>query len=386
MKLLFFMNHYPDSRNGGIENVTRILAEQLKINGYTIHLRYLYESKFDHTDDSIFVSCKRIGLETIEAEIKSMIEESGIDIIINRCVLFASPIIRQAISTTKCILITTYNNKPTISPRRIKSIWNDNSINFIKKILITTLYPIYSRRSKRRLIQLHQNSYIASDATVLLSKNYIDEYADLYGVSKEKIAIINNPIKYNQLSPTIDLKSKEKIILMVTRLDEEQKCIIKALKIWENVSRSKPDWRLLIIGNGPDEERIKTYAKLHYINNIEFLPACDPTPYYRKASIFLMTSKNEGWPNTLNEAMYYGCVPIVLGTFSAVYDIIDNDINGFIIQANDENQDTVNLQKALQTALSEFGKLHDIGTAAILKTERLCVNNIVSQWEKLFKN
>lgn len=386
MKLLFFMNHYPDSRNGGIENVTRILAEQLKINGYSIHLRYLYESKFDHTDDSIFVSCKRIGLETIEAEIKSMIEESGIDIIINRCVLFASPIIRQAISTTKCILITTYNNKPTISPRRIKSIWNDNSINFIKKILITTLYPIYSRRSKRRLIQLHQNSYIASDATVLLSKNYIDEYADLYGVSKEKIAIINNPIKYNQLSPTIDLKSKEKIILMVTRLDEEQKCIIKALKIWENVSRSKPDWRLLIIGNGPDEERIKTYAKLHYINNIEFLPACDPTPYYRKASIFLMTSKNEGWPNTLNEAMYYGCVPIVLGTFSAVYDMIDNEKNGYIVESYTEDKDIEEMYKVIVNLSSEPENLNNMALFSIEKTQRLSLENIVPQWIQLFNN
>ena len=54
------MNHYPDSRNGGIETVTRILGEQFYRNGHVVHIRYLFDSKYAHSDDSIFKSCEQI--------------------------------------------------------------------------------------------------------------------------------------------------------------------------------------------------------------------------------------------------------------------------------------------------------------------------------------
>ena len=50
----------------------------------------------------------------------------------------------------------------------------------------------------------------------------------------------------------------------------------------------------------------------------------------------MMTSHIEGWPMTLLEAQQYGCVPIVYNTFAALSEIIENNVNGYIIGKYDE--------------------------------------------------
>ena len=49
-----------------------------------------------------------------------------------------------------------------------------------------------------------------------------------------------------------------------------------------------------------------------------------------------MTSHIEGWPMTLLEAQQYGCIPIVFNTFAALPEIIENNVNGYIIEKYNE--------------------------------------------------
>lgn len=386
MAILFVMNHYPDSRNGGIENVTRLLSAKLKEIGYSIHIRFLYKSDFDHSDDSIFDSCEYLEWNNIEKEFKSIVLTYNIDVIVNRCVIIAAPILRKSIDGTGCKLITTYNNKPTLTSRRIGEIWGDSSISFSKKIAIMMFYPIYRHRSIKRLRELHQTCYQSTDALVLLSSQYVKEYTDLYGVDKDKIFVINNPIKSGIGITESELERKEKIVLMVTRLDEEQKCVIKALKLWNAISATMSDWRLVIIGSGPDEEKIKTYCKNEKLRSVKFISATNPTEYYKRSTIFLMTSRNEGWPNTLNEAMRYGCIPVVLATFSAVYDMIDNEKNGYIVESDTEEKDIEEMHKVIANLSSETENLNSMALFSIEKTQRLSIENIIPQWIQLFNN
>ena len=48
-----------------------------------------------------------------------------------------------------------------------------------------------------------------------------------------------------------------------------------------------------------------------------------------------MASGYEGWPLTIIESMKYGCVPIVTGSFSSIYDIIEDGRDGSIVKDND---------------------------------------------------
>lgn len=379
------MNHYPDSRNGGIENVTRLLSEQLKDKGYVIHVRFLYPSPFDHSDNSLFESCKYVTPTHVGDEVGALVRQEGIGIIVNRCVIFASPIIREALAGKECRLITTYNNKPTLDVRKIRELWADHKLGILAKFGVTLAYPWYKRRSIQHLKLKHQRSYEASDNTVLLSTQYIPEYAEIYGVGTDKMVVINNPLKSGVSISDADFARKEKTVLMVTRLDEKQKCVIKALEVWMKLCRRYSDWKLQIVGSGPDEAKIKAFSISENIHNVEFIPACNPAEYYRKASLFLMTSRNEGWPNTLNEAMRYGCVPVVLATFSAIYDMIDHGVNGYIVETGTDDMDVLRLVDAVGSVMPDSQRLSNVARAAIKKTEHLSIENIIPQWEMLFE-
>lgn len=386
MNVLFFMNHYPDSLNGGIENVTRILSQEFHKIGWCVDVAFLYESQFDHSDDSIFCNCRKINIDKIKKEIRNWITEKKIDIIINRCVIFASPLLKKAIGKNKCKLITTYNNKPTINPPTLNEIGLIKNISTAKLFLINAIYPLFCKRSIFKLRKRHQRSYKMSDATVLLSAHYVSEYSELMHIDTKKLVVINNPIKNEIGISDNDLDKKEKIILMVTRLDEAQKCILKALKIWNNIRQLKNEWKLVIVGSGPDEDMIKTFTESNGIRNVEFIRASDPTQYYKTASIFLMTSRNEGWPNTINEAMRMGCVPIVLATFSAVYDMVDDSYNGYIIPCQDEQNDIRLVSERLLTCISNSAERIKLAKNAIIKTQHLSIDKIAINWVDLICN
>lgn len=92
-----------------------------------------------------------------------------------------------------------------------------------------------------------------------------------------------------------------------------------------------PDWSLEFVGDGfqlDDLRRLATKMNLERVTFHGFLP---PQDFYKKSKIFLMTSDYEGWGLTLTEAMQYKCVPLVMSTYSSVYDIIDDGKNGFLI-------------------------------------------------------
>lgn len=380
------MNCYPDSRNGGIENVTRMLSQQFYVKGINIHVRYLVNTEFEHTDDSIFLSCRSIKPHEIKQEITDAVIYNDIDVIINRCVIFATPILKQCVSGTRCRIITTYNNKPTLIPPTIKEVFGNNDISLWKKLLIAITYPVFRVRSISKLRKKHRQSYDSSDMTILLSDRYIAEYVDLMGIKSDKLTVINNPIKEDLRISDTDFSNKEKIILMVTRLDETQKCVIKALKIWKGLQLYADGWKLVIVGNGPDETKIKLYSNQHNIPHVDFIPACNPTNFYRKSSIFLMTSRNEGWPNTINEAMRMGCVPVVIASFSAIFEMIDDEKNGFVIPQTDESNEITDCISKLKNLICNDSKRYEMGVQAINKTERLSIDVISNKWTELFKS
>ena len=114
------------------------------------------------------------------------------------------------------------------------------------------------------------------------------------------------------------MNEKENTVLFVGRIDNRSKKIFTLLDIWENIDID--DWKLVIVGDGPDKKEVE--KKANKIKNIEMVGFKVPDEYYKKASIFCMTSIFEGFPMSLTEAMQNGCVPIIFGSFPAAYDII----------------------------------------------------------------
>ena len=267
-------------------------------------------------------------------------------------------------------------------------VFEHNSPNYIN--VADKLSPLFSLKGfLRRLMQPYfvikarkrkQYLYSYCNKYILLSAHYIDEFVHFSRLEMDysKVLFINNPI--NVCKEITVSTSKSNVILFVGRLVRE-KCVDKMLFSWERLNKKLPDWKFLIIGDGPERERCESIVLTNKLKNVFFYGFTDPTPYYAEAKIFWMMSRYEGWPMTLIESMQYSCVPIALDTFSSLYDIIEQGENGFIVpDGNIGEFEDCTLSLAKDENLYKV-----ISFNAKRSIYKFDVSNIIVEWLKLLQ-
>ena len=98
-----------------------------------------------------------------------------------------------------------------------------------------------------------------------------------------------------------------------------------------------------------------------------------------------MTSRSEGWGNTLIEAMRFACVPIAFATYTAVYDIIDNRINGIILRQSSKSIEIEDCKKAIVELINDNKSRNNMALNACEKVKKFSAKIIAKQWIKLFE-
>jgi glycosyltransferase involved in cell wall biosynthesis len=199
-----------------------------------------------------------------------------------------------------------------------------------------------------------------------------------------KFVAIGNSLSFDVFATGEEVKAKEKIVLIVARIDEDSKRITMALKVWRRVEKdgSGTDWKLFIVGSGDDERYCQRLARKWNLQNVVFTGRQDPIPYYRKASVFMMTSAHEGFPMTLGEAQQMGVVPIAFGSFAAVYDIIEHNHNGLIIPDKNIGE----YAKQLKNLMLGSSKRQRLAENAIKSCQKLSIDTFIEKWVALFSH
>ena len=180
-----------------------------------------------------------------------------------------------------------------------------------------------------KITKHHSEFYNWCNHYVLLSEAFINDFKRVNLYRQRKVSIINNPLTINTISIST-VETKEKEILFVGRLNL-QKGIDYLLEIWKRFSPLVPDYKLSILGEGELRDEINTYISENNLRNISVLGyQSDMIPFYKRSQFLLMTSRFEGYPLVLAEAMAFGCVPFAFNSFGSVYDIITPDVGEII--------------------------------------------------------
>lgn len=373
MNILFYLTRYPGV--GGIENVTNMIATKLLENNQVSILSHVQQKDIDRLQGvtTYYMPNTNRWETTQNFEFADMLFATN---------KFDVVIYQDSYASTEhivCSMTKKYNIPLYVfehnSPLFIYNKRELDSICTIKGLLRRLLHPYLLYKEVRRKRYLFENS----TRYVLLSKRFVPEFCKLIGANRNdsRITYINNPIMSNEVPSELQ---KENIILCVCRLTRE-KCVNKMLMMWKRISSELPNWKFIIVGDGPERPKLEHYVKKSLVQRVEFIGFAEPTKYYQKAKIFWMTSKYEGWGMTLIEAMQQGCVPVAYQTFSSISDIIDNGNNGFLILPDDMDSFIV---KSVLLAKKENLRI-EMSSSAIRKTDNFSIEKIINKWYKLLE-
>ena len=226
-----------------------------------------------------------------------------------------------------CKIINCYHLAPDFLLRRKEqgSLW---------KSLKVYTYNIIKGRFKWM-----RDMYEIADDFVLLSSTFKIDFQRIYRIPNgDKLSFIPNPLSFDRIISKDIILRKKKQVLIVSRLEEFPKNICSALRIWKQIESKVDDWNLILAGYGKDQQKILNYANKLQLRHFEFVGKTDnPQSLYAESSLFMMTSLSEGFGMTLTESLQSACIPLAFDNFSALHDILEDGVNGFIIPMERED-------------------------------------------------
>ncbi|BCW97011.1 MAG: glycosyltransferase [Fimbriimonadales bacterium] len=207
----------------------------------------------------------------------------------------------------------------------------------------TTAFLKSESRKKRLTGRLIPLMYPLADTVVAVSTGVQHDLARLAPHARAKIRVIYNPVitpdlyQLRQISVAHPwfIDKHVPIVLGVGRLSP-QKDFSTLLQAFDCIRRQMSA-RLVILGEGELRSQLDQLAAELGIQDDFDLPGFDPNPfrYMARADVFVLSSRYEGLPNVLIQAMACGCPVVSTNCRSGPEDILDGGKYGELVPVGD---------------------------------------------------
>lgn len=181
--------------------------------------------------------------------------------------------------------------------------------------------------------------YHAADAVVAVSRGVQQDLLRLTGLPESHVPCLYNPVITERLRQLRDAPFQHPwfeagappVVLAVGRLTP-QKDYPTLLRAFAQVRQSHPA-RLLILGEGELRHDLWRLAQELHLTDAVAMPGYEPNPfaYMRRASVFVLSSRYEGLPNALIQAMACGCPVVSTDCPSGPREILDGGRYGHLV-------------------------------------------------------
>ncbi|WP_381804737.1 glycosyltransferase [Streptomyces niveus] len=172
-----------------------------------------------------------------------------------------------------------------------------------------------------------------------------------------------------------------KNVASIGRLDD-QKGIDLLLESWASVAGARPDWRLRIYGAGQDEAALKERCTaLGLDGSVDWMGRTDDVAgALAECSVFVQSSRGEGFPLALMEAMASGVPCAAFDCAPGVREIVRDGEDGLLAPPGDTDALADRLLR-----LTGNPRLRDtLGERARLNVQRYSEDEILRRWHELF--
>ena len=347
------------SHSGGTERVTTIIANELAKKNQQVHILSLsgagspfFEQHQNIINSSLFttnVSMRRHLLSVI-AKIRKYLTEHQIDTLV-------------VVDSISCVFTV-----PACLGLKINHICWEH-FNF-KVNLGTRLRDLGRWMAAKWCTKI-----------VTLTERDKSFWIEKYPKINNKIFVIANPSLFKNLDHQPTLESRT--VLAVGRLDYI-KGFDLLLEAWALVCKEVDErWMLNIVGGGQEEANLKQLAQNLAIEARVIFSGQqkDVDSFYKKASIYCLTSRNEGFPMVLLEAQSYGLPIVAFDCDTGPAEIIRNGENGYLVENFNIQDFSRNIFKMMNLNKEDWHSfiIHSNDNAENFKIEK-----IISQWYKVF--
>ena len=194
----------------------------------------------------------------------------------------------------------------------------------------------------------------------------------------DNVIVIPNPLPQ---MPQTTSQLTEKRVIAVGRYTY-QKGFDLLLQAWSRVEKDHPDWQLTVFGSGSKEEYLKMVIDLGIDKKrCELCSAVENIgAEYLNSSIFVFSSRFEGFGMVLLEAMSYGLAVVSFDCPCGPKDLIDNYKNGILVEKNDTEQ----LANAIIKLIEDKKLQTNLAKSAYEKAHLYDIRVIGKRWEQLF--
>lgn len=176
---------------------------------------------------------------------------------------------------------------------------------------------------------------------------------------QRKIEIIPNPVSNHFLKCEHEYRGIVKEVVAMGRLSA-QKNFTMVINAAKQIHVKHPDVHFSIYGDGPLKDKLQAAIDVNHLSDVVALKGrtTNPAAVLNSADLFILSSNYEGMPNALLEAMAVGLPCISTNCPTGPADIIDNDVNGKLIQVNDVDGLVKAIEEYIQigTDMSQIGK------------------------------
>jgi len=223
------------------------------------------------------------------------------------------------------------------------------------------------------LTQLARFTYPFADGVIAVSEGVAESISTSIGLRKEKIDVVYNPV----VGPKMSKKGEENIdhpwfsqkncpvVIGVGRLIEE-KDFSNLIRAFSVVSKEKEASKLVILGEGKERSRLEALAHSLGVSDQLWMPGfvSSPLKYMARASVFALSSRSEGLPTVLIEAIASGAPVVATDCPSGPREILEGGKYGRLVPTEDAS--------ALATAIAEAldGEIEPAPTSALDRFRR----------------
>ncbi len=233
----------------------------------------------------------------------------------------------------------------------------------IARVANTLSLSLQGTSPRRRLIRKYGAMffYRFADKVVANSKGSAKDLMKTLKLRRDKVKVIYNPT----VTPDIFEKAKEEInhkwlknkkspvLLAVGRL-HQQKDFPILIKAFSKLKEARRDLKLIILGEGEERKKLEQLIKELNIEDSVDMPgfATNPYRYMANSDVYVLSSRWEGLPNTLIEAMVCGTPVVSTNCPSGPSEILENGKYGKLVPVGDVDALAKAIKETLKNPIS----------------------------------